>query len=412
MTLNEKCLSEKVIWLLVTFLFSSFIIFDTKSFISLILLAITLIIFILDICQTKSKIIFKIEAFHILILFFALYCFVSALWGIRSGAAIQKGVTIVEILICMSIIYMHYSKGSTVKPLVSAVMWAGYVVVIYAFIFYGLGTIKSIISAGERLGNSFANINSIGMLAAISIIITVYQIFYVKKKITIDNVLIVPCIVMVAASGSRKALIMTVCGLVYIIITKYSTKNLIKNLFTWIGLGIILFFLLCWASTLPMFEGVMSRMESLTNLLKGTGGYDQSSWIRQQFIKIGMSQFYLHPIKGIGINSSGAILAKLMRDDTYFHNNYVELLACGGIIGTIIYYNIYFYLIKEMLKNKHNKDVYYNFCVILIILLLFMDYANVTYFSKTQYFYFVILFLEIQNLRKSSRNKMGVINEK
>lgn len=41
-----------------------------------------------------------------------------------------------------------------------------------------------------------------------------------------------------------------------------------------------------------------------------------------------------------------------------------------------------------------------------------MDYANVTYFSKTQYFYFVILFLEIQFLRKSSRNKMGVINEK
>ena len=136
MTLNEKRLSEKVIWLLVTFLFSSFIIFDTKSFISLILLGITLVIFILDIYQNRGKIVFKIEAFHVLILFFALYCFISALWGIRSGAAIQKGVTIVEILICMSVIYMHYSKGNTIKPLVSAVMWAGYVVVIYAFIFY------------------------------------------------------------------------------------------------------------------------------------------------------------------------------------------------------------------------------------------------------------------------------------
>lgn len=412
MILNKKRLSEKVIWLLVTFLFSSFIIFDTKSFISLILLGITLAIFILDICQNKGKTVFKIEAFHVLILFFALYCFISALWGIRSGAAIQKGVTIVEILICMSVIYMHYSKGNTIKPLISAVMWAGYVVVIYAIIFYGLGTIKSIISAGERLGNSFTNINSIGMLAAISIIITVYQIFYVDKKVSIYNVFIVPCIIMVAASGSRKALIMTVCGLVYIIITKYSTKNIIKNLFIWIGLGITLFFLFYWASTLPMFEGVMSRMEGLTNLLKGSGGYDQSSWIRQQFIKIGMSQFYLHPIKGIGINSSGAILAKLMRDDTYFHNNYVELLACGGLIGTVIYYNIYLYLIIKLLKNKHNKDAYYNFCVILIVLLLFMDYANVTYFSKTQYFYFMILFLEIQYLRKNSRKKMGVINEK
>ena len=72
MILNEKRLSEKVIWLLVTFLFSSFIIFDTKSFISLILLGITLVIFILDIRQNKGKIVFKIEAFHVLILFLQL----------------------------------------------------------------------------------------------------------------------------------------------------------------------------------------------------------------------------------------------------------------------------------------------------------------------------------------------------
>ena len=192
---------------------------------------------------------------------------------------------------------------------------------------------------------------------------------------------------------------------------KYSTKIIIKNLFIWIGLGIILFFLFYWASTLPMFEGVMSRMESLTNLLKGSGKYDQSAWLRQRFIEIGMSQFYIHPIKGIGISSSGAILANLMGDDTYFHNNYVELLACGGLIGTVIYYKYLFLFDKKILKNKHNKDVYYNFCIILIILLLFMEYASVTYFLKHNILFCNII-LEIQFLRKSSRNKMGVINEK
>ena len=409
MALNEKRFSEKLIWLLVTFLFSSFIIFDTKSFISLILIGITVIILLLDIYQNKGKIIFKIESFHILVLFFALFCFTSSLWGIRSGAAIQKGVTIVEILICMSIIYMHYAKGNTIKPLVSSIMWAGYVVVIYAIVFYGLNTIKTIISAGERLDNSFSNINSIGMLASIAIIITIYRILFLTKKITIDNIFIVPCIVMVAASGSRKALIMVVFGIFYIVIAKYSSKNILKNIFIWIVLGIILFFIFYWASTLPMFEGIIGRMESLTNLLKGSGKYDYSAWLRQQFIKIGMSQFYQHPVTGIGIGSSGSVLLNIMGEDTYFHNNYVELLACGGVIGTIVYYNIYYYLIKNLIKNRKNiKDKYFSLCMILIILLLFMDYANVTYFSKTQYFYFMMLFLEVKFLKSK---KDVILNE-
>ena len=51
MELNEKRISEKIIWLLVTFLFASFTIFDTNSWISIIILGITFIIFLLDIYQ-------------------------------------------------------------------------------------------------------------------------------------------------------------------------------------------------------------------------------------------------------------------------------------------------------------------------------------------------------------------------
>lgn len=412
MELNEKRISEKIIWLLVTFLFASFTIFDTNSWISIILLGITFIIFLLDIYQCHGKIKFKITSFHILILLFCLYCFVSSLWAIRPNQAISKGTTIFEILVCMSFIYMHYSRENTVKPLINAVMWAGYAVVIYAICFYGLSTIQKIVSAGERLENSFANINEIGMLGAMAIVITLYNFFFIDKRFKLSNIFIVPCIILVAASGSRKALIIVVFGLVSVIISKYSSKNILKNIFIWVILGILLFVFLQWASTLSIFEGVMSRMDGLFNLLSGSGKVDHSTWLRQQYINAGINQFKLHPIDGIGISSSGAILLESFGRDTYFHNNFVELLACGGLIGFFIYYNIYLYILNVIYRFNGVKEKYKFLCVIIIFILLFMDYASVSYYSKGRYFYFVILFLEIQFLRKSSRNKMGVVNEK
>ena len=385
MELNEKRISEKIIWLLVTFLFASFTIFDTNSWISIILL--------LDIYQCHGKIKFKITSFHILILLFCLYCFVSSLWAIRPNQAISKGTTIFEILVCMSFIYMHYSRENTVKPLINAVMWAGYAVVIYAICFYGLSTIQKIVSAGERLENSFANINEIGMLGAMAIVITLYNFFFIDKRFKLSNIFIVPCIILVAASGSRKALIIVVFGLVSVIISKYSSKNILKNIFIWVILGILLFVFLQWAST-------------------GSGKVDHSTWLRQQYINAGINQFKLHPIDGIGISSSGAILLESFGRDTYFHNNFVELLACGGLIGFFIYYNIYLYILNVIYRFNGVKEKYKFLCVIIIFILLFMDYASVSYYSKGRYFYFVILFLEIQFLRKSSRNKMGVVNEK
>ena len=334
---------------------------------------------------------------------FAFFCIVSSLWSIRGNESIQKGITIFEILICLSVIYAHYSKNSTIKPLITSVMWAGYIVVVYAFIFYGIDTIQTIVSTGERLENSFANINEIGILASMSIIITLFKVLFMNKKLSLEDILVVPCIIMVAASGSRKALLISAIGIIYLVIVRFSTKNILKNIVIWTILGIVLFLLISWVSNLPIFEGVMSRMQGLENLLSGSGKVDHSAWLRQQYIKVGMGQFYKHPLIGIGMGSSGAVLLESFGRDTYFHNNYVEILASGGIVGFFVYYGIYFYIVKEMIKNKKNKDMYFYISFILIFILLFMDYASVSYYSKSRYFYFVILFLQVKLMKSSKR---------
>lgn len=399
---NER-ISEKIIWLLVTTLFASFTIFIDSSIGSIILFFITLFILFIDIYQNNWKFKFRIERFHIFVLLFAFFCIVSSLWSIRGNESIQKGITIFEILICLSVIYAHYSKNSTIKPLITSVMWAGYIVVVYAFIFYGIDTIQTIVSTGERLENSFANINEIGILASMSIIITLFKVLFMNKKLSLEDILVVPCIIMVAASGSRKALLISAIGIIYLVIVRFSTKNILKNIVIWTILGIVLFLLISWVSNLPIFEGVMSRMQGLENLLSGSGKVDHSAWLRQQYIKVGMGQFYKHPLIGIGMGSSGAVLLESFGRDTYFHNNYVEILASGGIVGFFVHYGIYFYIVKEMIKNKKNKDMYFYISFILIFILLFMDYASVSYYSKSQYFYFVILFLQVKLMKSSKR---------
>ena len=87
-------------------------------------------------------------------------------------------------------------------------MWAGYIVAIYAIYYYGLDTIRSLIAAGDRIDNEFTNVNAIGMMAAYSLIITFSKI--INKHFSISLIFSVPALLMVIASGSRKAFIIFV----------------------------------------------------------------------------------------------------------------------------------------------------------------------------------------------------------
>lgn len=397
---RRKGICEEIIWILTVVLFSSFTILGDNTRVSIILLVITSCIFVLDALQENGKLNLCVGAFHYHIVMFALYCIVSSIWALRSSEAIQKGITIIEILVCMSVIFIHYSKAESIQPLVSVVMWSGYFVVIYTFAFYGIDTVKYMLAQGERLENSFANINTIGMLAAISVILTCFKICYIKNRFSIDNILAVPCIIIIAASGSRKALIMIVLGVAMILMKRYSSSNLLKNIFICLVSVIILIFIVHCMSKLSMFKGIMERMQGMINLLLGTGKVEHSAWLREQYINIGIEQFKRTPLLGIGIGSSGELLLQKFGVDTYLHNNFVELLACGGLVGFGIYYSIYYYLIKKLRKaeKKGLTDPYVTLSIILIIVLLFMDYGSVSYYSKERYFYFAMLFLEVEFL--------------
>ncbi|MFR0963094.1 MAG: hypothetical protein ACLSGB_15815 [Dorea sp.] len=80
-----------------------------------------------------------------------------------------------------------------------------------------------------------------------------------------------------------------------------------------------------------MFKGIVDRMDGLIAMVTGKGTVDV--WLtRAEFITI-EEKFKKHPILGYGMGNSGKQKPGCnWRKETYFHNNYVELLVCGGLV--------------------------------------------------------------------------------
>lgn len=396
MQIKVSNILERIIWVLTVILLLSFTVLDTSQYISIILLGVTGCIFVLDFTfnDFKSKVIFSL--YHIWGISFAVFCLLSSLWANNSEFAVSKGITILQILICMSVLYNHYSRNFDENLLLSCIEYAGYALAIYTVFFYGIGFIKQGLAAGVRLDNEFANVNSIGIACANAIIVSAYYIICENKKTIFKFPFMLISLIIVAASGSRKAVVVLIIGITCLYLFKYASKNIVKTLLKFsIILGILVMFFSIVLS-MQMFDSLNYRMEGLIALVTGTGTIDHSTWLRQQFLKIGLEQFFETPFFGIGIDNARLLLLQHVGFITYLHNNYVELLASGGIVGTSIFYSIYIYVIYKLKLNWSLYSEGKIAILLLILLQLAMDFGSVSYYSKDTYFYIMMFFLFIK----------------
>ena len=96
-------------------------------------------------------------------------------------------------------------------------------------------------------------------------------------------------------------------------------------------------------------------------------------------------------------------LIHILNFDAYLHNNYIELLAGGGIIGAAVYYSMYVYLLTKTWKLRLYKNDEYGICLIVMLLLLIVDWGSVSCYSKSTYFYFMLFNLQVKNLMSIKR---------
>ncbi|HEL1996351.1 O-antigen ligase family protein [Streptococcus suis] len=399
--------SDKIICALITFMIMSFYIFETASWGRYVLFGITILITLVYVANNCFKLPLVInKSFHLHIAIFALFCFASSIWAWNPFQAVSKGMTVFSILVCFSLFYPYFQQKRSIDLLLDAFMFSGYGIALYTVAYYGTSGIAEMLNGNIRLGNDFTNANSIGLITATSCIIQFSYLLRKEKKKYL--IFLVPCIIALAISQSRKAMIFLVVGIAFLIMSNGSVRgSILKKAFNIFG-GVIAVYLLIYSlSQLEIFSGVFHRFETLFESINGTRVED----IRSVYRRIGMQQFYKTPILGIGIGNSLELLESVGQRRTYLHCNFVELLSSGGIVGFIIYYSIYFKLIVELWKYRKYRFTTTNLCIVLLFLMLIMDYGMVTYYDKQQYLYFMCFFLQLEFIKEDCYTDVDVIEK-
>lgn len=392
---------HNLINILAVFLFAVFILFEGYAWGKYAFLALSLAIYILGLLERNDKIFFRLDAYVFLNFIFIVYVFLTAIWAKSPDSTITMTRTLIRTFLCAYIVYLYFVEEEDVSRLLRILMWAGYIVAIYSLMFYGVDKLlKAGTDSSLRTGNEFANVNSIAICCALSVMIQANEVFEKRNRWTC--VFLIPTIIVIGATQSKKALIFLIIGVFSAFIVKNQNESSIKKVFKTILGCIIAFVLIYYLLQLDIFSGIKERMETMFNSFSGKGKVDRSTLEREQLIEAGWKEFIEHPIGGIGISNSYFITLQFLGKKTYLHNNFVELLSCGGIFAFVFYYAMYAYLFYSLWKYRKADKKQAMFFAIWLLIMLALDYGNVSYYSKDQNYYLMIHFVNVENLKRKA----------
>ncbi len=413
MTISLRKAEMALIFVLTTALFVFFILFDTYTQGKYTFLGLSICIFMLGCRINHKRSVFRFDLYVILNILFIGFVLFSSLWAINTSDSVTMARTLMRVFICAYMVYVTYlnTPGLDETMLLKSIMWAGYIVALYSLSFYGLD--KMIVagrSSGLRIKNDFSNVNTIGMACALSCVIQInIQGVSSKEHLLSSALFMIPSIIVIAATQSKKALVFLIAGAIgYAFVNAQKSKKrgftkIIKILF-WI---LILGFIFYWILQLDTFDGVLKRMKYMLNTVSGNGRIDSSTMIRKQFKELGLEWFVKYPIGGIGVANPHILTAQYYNYDTYLHDNFVELLCGGGLVGFSLYYSMYVYLFVQLWKYRKINPQRVTFFAIWLGLMLVMDYGRVSYYSKSTNFYLMIHFLNVFRLRQKAVLEKG-----
>lgn len=222
------------------------------------------------------------------------------------------------------------------------------------------------------------------------------------KKFTSDKHFLLKIILcclfvyVIIQTASRKALISSVVFLLLWLIFYFKdTVSRKKNIFTIInyflivaGIAFVIYYYFAEFQNTVAFE----RLNELSGEEK-----DQSSVIRIDMYKTAIKYWLTSPIFGIGYKHFEVYYG------VYSHSTYAEILACGGIIGCLIFFvpiikNIKI-LVSRIFSKKYNM-FFYDYSVLLIMLAceLFMGVGQIFIYEYNHLFLLAYIFGSIKIL--------------
>lgn len=375
-----KKLYEKMVWICyIVYLFSIIAFGEQSAYykISNLIFIVLLGLMLIEILARKK---FLCPTVLFSFLPFLLFCYLSILWSYNVENSIIRSNTVLKLFILFFVMSYYLVVTKEYLNYIYGIAVAGFILAIYVISFYGISGLRLMMDDNIRVGSDIANANSLAIFLAISSIID-FAIFYRHHNI----IWLIPfsiLLIIIALTGSKKGIIDIIIGIpgVIILSTNAGSEKRYKYIKIFLRMVLIII-LISFIWQLPVFDTARERMNLMFQFLNGSSTIDYSTRDRQRMIIQGIKQFKMTPIIGIGIGASDYITKRAIGQSTYLHNNYLELLATGGIIGFLVYYLPVFRILHQNFKLKDVSFTSGTITIVLIIMLV-NDFSAVQYFSK------------------------------
>ena len=244
------------------------------------------------------------------------------------------------------------------------------------------------INVGEEYGHEW-NINSVAMEFAIAIYVGYFLFWNSNKKILRPLWLMISTAMLfvIIVTGSRKGF-----GFLIIPLVVFSLYELKGHFYYAVGLIAVGIAFMYAIMNVPILYDLMgTRVTETVDIVSGTNDNTQDN-SRVLLILAGWEWFLERPILGYGMNcfrvlSNDHIL--FWGKNWYAHNNYIEIMVGGGIVGLLVYYS---YLVPVIKRFWGHRELPYKIVGVLIVVLLFADTAQVGYYNPDLQFMLLLVF--------------------
>lgn len=208
-----------------------------------------------------------------------------------------------------------------------------------------------------RLGSSVEgawNANDISGKMCIGISFSVYLLKYAKGKLKKAFLILsmLLFLVLILFCGSRTGFLLLAMLFVFYLFVSARGIKVFRAVVISVAFSIVAYYLIMnWE---PAYNVLGSRVETLLRGLAGGNGDGSFNW-RRLMLEEGWRYFKENPVFGYGIDSFRYMFGIEKGLETYSHNTFIEILVSGGMVGFLLYYSLYVFILLKLWKYAIRK---------------------------------------------------------
>lgn len=317
-------------------------------------------------------------AWSVIVLF---YMFISAFWGINPKDTIQAVKNLLIVSLITAITSLMIEDITDIQKIIKSMICAFLAETIYVLSKIGFSDLGIKRIGAEYPQLSQWNANAIGTFTAIGCVLSILCVFQKKhkrKNFISEIFLAVFFLSITLFTGSRKALIIIIGTLLLFVIIYNGNHKRWRN----ISVAVLMLFSVACLIMVndDLYQLIGARMIRMFQELAGHRTTENSMSLRKEMIFSGLKWFAERPVLGYGLDGFAELYGESTGWKVYSHCNFIEILVGGGIIGFLLYYFMYLYIIEKLRKEVFDgQDLSMTFIFSIMLVLFFNNAALVCY---------------------------------